>query len=145
MNLSQALKNKNRLAGEIVRLQGILQRENARRSDSVSTVNREETWDKILKISDELGTLKAKIAEANVKIYSKLERMAELKGRIAFLQSLPIRSGPELVYLGGEQRQTYNWDSFISREKVDEFITDLQLTINNIQDEVDSYNAQTII
>ena len=144
MNLSQALKQKNRLAGELVRQQQILQRENARRSDNVSKVEREDVWDKILELSEELGELKGKITQANVNIYPALERMAELKSRIAFVNSLPKREGEEVNFIGRDQeKQTYQWDSFINQEKCDELVAELQEEINDLQDEVDAYNATT--
>jgi len=128
MNLSQALKQKNRLAGELVRQQQILQRENARRNDSVSQVDREKVWEKILTLSEEPA----------------LERMAELKARIAFIQGLTKREGPDVVFIGRDQEKVeYLWDSFISQEKGDEFIANLQEQINELQDEVDDYNATT--
>ena len=144
MNLAQALKQKNRLAGELVRQQQILQRENARRSDSVSTVDRDVVYQKILGISDDLGELKGKITQANVNIYPALERMAELKSRIAFIQGLAKREGEELVFVGRDQEQVkYQWDSYINQEKSDETVADLQEQINDLQDEVDAYNATT--
>lgn len=144
MNLSQALKQKNRLAGELVRQQQILQRENARRNDSVSTVDREAVYEKILSLSDELGELKGKITQANVNIYPALERMAELKARIAFLQGLQKREGEEVVFVGRDQEQVkYQWDSFINQETCDETVAELQEQINDLQDEVDAYNATT--
>jgi len=93
MNLAQALKQKNRLAGELARQQQILQRENARRSDSASTVDREDVLNRIVELSEELGELKGKITKANVNIYPALERMAEYKSLIAFYQGLPKREG----------------------------------------------------
>lgn len=144
MNLSQALKQKNRLAGELVRQQQILQRENARRSDSVSTVDRDIVYQKILGISDDLGELKGKITQANVNIYPALERMSELKARIALIQSLPKRDGEELVFVGRDQEQVkYQWDSYINQEKCDYTVAELQEQINDLQDEVDAYNATT--
>lgn len=144
MNLAQALKQKNRLAGELVRQQQILQRENARRSDSVSTVDREAVYERILEISEELGELKGKITQANVNIYPALERMAELKSRIAFVQGLPKREGEEIQPLHGDREPLkYQWDSFINQEKSDELVAELQEQINDLQDEVDTYNATT--
>lgn len=146
MNLAQALKQKNRLAGELVRQQQILQRENARRNDSPSKVNREEVWEKILSISNELGELKGKITQANVNIYPALERMAELKARIAYLQSLPKREGEEVTSVGYSQEKIiYKWDSLITQEKCDEMVAEIQEQINDLQDEVDSFNATTEI
>ena len=144
MNLSQALKTKNRLAGELVRQQQILQRENARRSDSVSKVDRQKVWDIILATSNELGELKGKITVANVGIYPVLERMAELKSRVAFLANLDKREGPEVTYVGRDQEKVeYKWYSFINQEKADELTAELQQQINDLQDKVDTYNATT--
>jgi len=146
MNLAQALKQKNRLAGELVRQQQILQRENARRSDSVSLIDREPVWNKILQLSDELGVLKGKITTANIGIYPLLERMAELKARITFIQSLPKREGEEISFVGRDQEKlVYTWNSTINQQKSDDLVAKLQEQINTLQDQVDTYNSTTQI
>lgn len=146
MNLSQALKQKNRIAGELVRQNQILQRENARRSDSHSTVDREAVWNKILELSNQLGELKGKITRANIGIYPSLEHMSEIKSRISFIQMLPKREDDEVLFVGRDQEKiTYKWDSFINQLKTDALIDQLQVGINTIQDEVDAYNATTQI
>jgi hypothetical protein len=146
MNLAQALKQKNRLAGELNRQQQILQRENARRSDSVSTVDRNAVLQRIITISVELGELKAKIAKANVGIYHALERMAEFKSQISFFQGLNKQVGEEVSFIGRDnEKLVYKWDSLITQEKCDEMVADLQEKINELQDEVDRYNAITEI
>ena len=142
MKLNQALKVKNRLAGDLVRQQQILQRENARRSDSVSKVDRSKVWENILAISDKLGELKARIATANVGIYPKLERMAELKARIAYITGLHKRDGEEITFEGLQREKvTYTWTSEINQEKADALVAQLQEQIAQLQDEVDEYNA----
>lgn len=144
MNLSNALKQKNRLAGELVRQQQILQRENARRSDSVSKVDASAVWQKILQISDELGKLKGKITQANVAIYPALERMAELKARIAFIYGLQKREGEEVSFVGRDQEKlVYTWTSTINQQTADELVAKYQEEINTLQDQVDAYNATT--
>lgn len=145
MNLSQALKQKNRLAGELVRLQNILQRENSRRSDNPSKVDRREIWGKITEISDQLGELKAKIAAANVPIYSKIERMAELKARIAYIQTLSKREGEEVSFIGRDQEKlTYVWSAIpFNQERADLEIGKIQVQIDQYQDAIDTYNSQT--
>jgi hypothetical protein len=146
MKLSQALKQKNRLAGEITQQQQILIRENARRSDSVSTVDRQKVYDHILDLSNRLGELKGKIAAANVGIYTKLERMAEMKSHIAFLQSLPKKEGEEVaVYGRSDEKIVYTWNSLITQQVADGMVADLQQQIGNLQDQVDEYNATTEI
>ena len=144
--LSTALKLKSRLAGELVRLQAILQRENSRKSDSVSTVDRQEIWNKILETSNKLGELKGKITVANIGIYPILEQMSELKSRIAFINNLPKRVGTEIEpSYGNSERITYAWDSFITQEKADEMVALLQSEINEKQDQIDQYNGTTSI
>ena len=69
MNLSQALKQKNRLAGEYVRLAAILSRENSRRNDNPSKIDVQVVYTQMVETSNQLGELKAKIAAANVPIY----------------------------------------------------------------------------
>jgi type II secretory pathway component PulF len=144
MTLAQALKRKNRLAGELVRTQQILQRENSRRSDNVSTTDRNSLWDQVLRISDELGKLKDQIARANVPIYAALERMAELKSRIAFVSNLPMREGEEIVEMG-QGSVTYTWNSFFTHATVDKLVGEIQMEIDSLQDQIDAHNATTII
>ncbi len=144
--LAMALKQKNRLAGELVRQQQILQRENARRNDSTSKVDRDKVWSNILDISDELGYIKGKITTANIGIYPKLERMAELKSRIAFVQSLPKREGEEITSVGyNQEKLTYTWNSCITQEICDALVVAIQDQINELQDSIDLYNGQTTI
>lgn len=146
MNLAQALKQKNRLAGELVRQQQILSRENARRSDSVSKVDRKAVYDKITELSAQLGELKGKITQANVGIYPTIERMAEFKAHIAFLHGLPKNEGEEVSFVGRDQEKlVYKWDSFINREDSDKRVAELQENINALQDQADAYNATTEI
>ena len=146
MNLAQALKQKNRLAGELVRQQQIFHRENARRSDNTSTVDRQKVYEQIIKLSDELGVLKGKITQANVNIYPALERMAELKARISFITSLPKREGEDVVYVGRDQEKlVYKWDSFINQEDSDKSVAELQVKIDSAQDSVDDYNSRTLL
>lgn len=144
MNIAQALKLKNRLAGELVRKQQILERENARRSDVVSKVDREAVWNEIVDLSDKLGELKSRITQANVAIYPSLERMAELKSRIALIERLNKREGEEVTFIGRDnEKLTYTWDSFINQERADDEVAQLQDEINDLQDKVDAYNATT--
>ena len=144
MNLSQALKEKNRLAGELVRQQQILQRENSRRSDATSKVDRDQVWNKIIEISTSLGELKGRITVANIGVYPLLERMSELKARISYLNSLSVREGEELVFIGRDQeKMSYTWNSLINQEKRDTLTGELQLQINELQDKIDIYNAVT--
>ena len=146
MNLVQALKTKNRLAGELVRLQNILQRENSRRSDNPSKVNCEEVYKSIIDLSDRLGLLKSQIAAANINIYPAIERMSELKSRISYLNSLPKREGEEICFVGRDnEKLVYTWDCYLNQEEVDSLVVKLQEECDRLQDTIDNFNATTQI
>jgi hypothetical protein len=146
MKLTRALKEKNRLAGELTRLQKILQRENSRRNDSTSTVDRAEVWDSCIGLTDQLSEIKGKICVANIGIYPKLERMSELKSRIAFIKMLSTRNGEEIERYGrSDEKIVYQWDAFLKEALIDDLVSVYQTQINDLQDEVDDYNATTDI
>ena len=143
-NIVYALKRKNRLAGEIAQQQAILKRENSRRNDSVSKIDRVAVWNNIIKLSEDLMDIKGRIAKANIEIYPALERMSELKSLIGFLKTLPTREGAEMVTYG-ETTHSYNWESTINQEKADALISQFQEEINDLQDLVDAFNASTVL
>lgn len=145
MKLSQALKQKNRLAGEIVTQQRILTRENSKRNDNPSKVEVSAVFSRIVTLSDELGKIKAAIAAANVPIYPKIERMAELKSRIAYIKGLNKREGTEVEPIGANQTKEFTWTAFITEEKADKLVAELQGEIDRLQDEVDAFNATTSV
>ena len=144
IKLSQALKEKNRLAGHLSRLQNILIRENTRRSDNPSKVERDKVWAEIQAVSDSLGVLKAAIATANVPIYPAIERLAELKSRISYVNNLPKRDTPELQFVGRDQEKIeYTWDPFITQSMCDKLIVEYQHQCDELQDKIDTFNATT--
>jgi hypothetical protein len=57
---------------------------------------------------------------------------------------LPTRKGEELVAIGREvEPRKYIWSATIDREQVDKEVADLQKLINDLQDEIDEFNAST--
>ena len=145
MNLSKSLKVKNSLVGKLNRYKQILLRENSRRNDNVSKVNPAQIYDEMLFVSEKLGRLKAAIAKVNIGIYDKIERMAELKDRITYLQSLNTREGEEIVLGYNQDKLVYQWTTFINNEKRDKLVQELQLEIEKYQDDTDLYNTTTIV
>jgi hypothetical protein len=144
MNISKALKVKNRLVGEVARLKLILQRENSRRDDNVSTVDRDKVHDELLQTVDKLINLKAAIGAATAPISVELATLAENKAMTSFYSSLPCREGEEKTLIGSNREVlTYQWDAFINREKIDAIVVALQKSINDTQDKIDDFNART--
>lgn len=143
MTLNKALKAKNRLVGELNRQKEILQRENSRESKSTSTVDRSECLSQITRLTSELTELKARIAVANIEIYARIESMGQKKALITFYQSLDTVDGvvetPQ--YNSPPLRQIFS--AYLTKQMVDDMVRALQNDIENLQDQIDEYNAIT--
>lgn len=145
MNLAKALKTKNYLAGELARLNALLYRENSRRADSSSKTERGDLCVKIAQVRNALIILKTKIAQANSPIWEELFRLAELKGEIEFLKTLPTKDGKceEIIGMGQREPKTVEYTAHWTQDVVDKEIADLQIEIEERQDKVDVFNATT--
>jgi len=127
------------------RLQQILQRENSRKlDDTASTINRRELEFEMLETVDKLINIKTAIAKANINIYSKIERMSELKSLIVFYSSLNTKHGSydESDY---DKERIVQYDALYKQEDVDKKIKELKSQIEELQDEIDEYNSRTMI
>ena len=142
MKLTKALKLKNQLVGEINALKEIFKRENSRRNDNPSKIDCSKVFIELTDKREQLIKLKASISKANVDIYDKINRMAELKDYINFLNGLPKREGEELTLIGlNREKLMYNWTAYLNQEEVDKLVNSLKEDINALQDAVDNYNA----
>jgi hypothetical protein len=150
MNIAKALKVKNRLAGEITRLQTLLQSSNKRdsRVDESTIVFRSDAILKTLaeKIN-ELIELKTKIALANAGIFGKIEELAQTKSLLSQVTALNTTDQPSVKvdpYNAADTR-TYSISCFVTEATKEELRKTLQSKIESLQDEIDDYNAKTQI
>lgn len=145
MNIAKALKVKNRLAGEVSRLQDIFRRENSRRNDNISTIDRPKAYEAVLEAFEKLVKLKGAINEATAKIAPKLAELSEYKLFLSYISSVPTREGPEIEQCYGSTPIQYEWNSYLNRAEIDKKVEHYQNKINELQDEIDEYNAKTKI
>lgn len=154
-NLSQALKQKNRLAGEIARGREIVQRENSRKESQAARADVRAVFDQCVAQSRELAAFKGAIASANAGvvsgdrgIYGKLNLQAELRGLITFLKSLNTKEGEELErvgFLSRDEAVRTVYIATIARDEVDRLVAAYQTEIEQLQDQIDEFNAITRI
>lgn len=153
--LSQALKQKNRLAGEVARLREIVQRENSRKESQPARADVRVAFDESVIRSRELAAFKGAIATANAGapsgdrgIYFKLNLQAELRGLIAFIKALNTKEGEEVERVGFLSRDEAVHTVFlatINRNEVDRLVVAYQTEIERLQDEIDEFNVITRI
>ena len=155
ISLAQALKQKNRLAGEVARLRQIVERENSRKESKPARADVRQVFDESVARSRELAALKGAIAAANAGvvvggqgIYGKLNLQAELRGLISFLKELSTKEGEEVERVGFLSRDEASravYVSTIKRDEVDRSVGTYQAEIERLQDEIDEFNAATRI
>ena len=146
MKIHQVLKQKNRLAGEVASLEAIARRENSRRSDNPSTIECGKIFAELTKTRKLLVEIKGAIAKASAPIAEKLALLAEGKAEKTFLESLPTREGVELVTVShGLPPERLEWKAERNRALVDALRAAAQVRINELQDEIDLFNAVTDI
>ena len=146
ISLSKALKTKNRIAGELNKLQQIFSRENSRKEGSTSGIDRELLAQKLEVKREKLIEIKTRIAEANGGIAGVLVRMGELKAKIAFMQTINTTDGKSMERRGfREEPAEVEFDAFLKQEDVDNFTSEITKEIDTLQDQADTYNATTKI
>jgi len=156
MKLSKMLKLKNRLAGEVAKLKGLVPTLN------VVEDNRHHEYDIEIKLEEmqvrleELALLKTVIALANAGVAGVTEEMAsrsqwykifllaELRGLAEMLRSIPVKNGifKEQIGFQGDAVEK-NYVSFLNQVNIDSRVKDCERRIDDIQDAVDAYNAKT--
>ncbi len=142
VNLSKALKGKNRLLSEMKEL-------STEFTSSISVeVSQEFTSDTKEKLKDyenkmeEICKLKTAIQKANIEILPKIYMMAELKGYVNLLKRVKscIKTGKF-----NEYTQVTEYKSNITVSEIDTMIKDAKIGINNMQDDIDEFNAKNRI
>ena len=150
ISLAKALKVKNRLVGELSNLQNVARQHNALPVESrgEKSVRLDKVWSDLQKVSNRLVELKSKIAVATAGIAPLLVDLAETKGTIAFLESLPVKEGKEDTQIGygvNSSLKTVVWDSFINEDAKNRIVKENKNRIDSLQDQIDEFNAVTKI
>ena len=147
MKLAKALKEKNRIVGQINKLKAIVQRENSREVKSSSKVDREKVYAELTKAIEELVTLKTAIFQANRGIYASIVAIGEMKAMIPWLQGLTTTTGVVETPQYGRNGEVYSreYTAFLTQEDIDAKVAEFEASIAKLQDEIDAYNATTEI
>jgi uncharacterized small protein (DUF1192 family) len=142
MNVSQALKQKNKLAIELKKQYIIAQQHNQIEEGNIRRYSAQEALDKAVGLTLELTELKTRIHLANAPVYEKIFQMAELKGRIKELKQIPTKEGKQAgSYGSGDTVKEVE----INVAEIDKMIALLEFDIEVIQSELDIHNSTTQI
>lgn len=147
MKITKALKLKNQLAGDVAELKVRLASQNSRASTVPFDYDANDVLTALRAKVDELVSVKSAIAAANVAIYPRIFRLAELKGLVTSIKSLDTRQG--VFKEGGGFSLAACEVEYVSQLKkpaVDALAAELEAEISAIQDELDEFNqSQSVV
>ena len=158
MKIAKALKLKNRLAGEVARLKGIVQTKNVREATQkevydvkqIATVN-------LPKVIDDLVMVKTVIAMSNAGVrpgdsaptatnaFFSIFMMAEIKGMIETLRAVDTKDGTFNSSHGrfGEIASSVptTYVASLKQTDIDVLVAGFEKQIDSLQDDLDAHNA----
>jgi hypothetical protein len=145
ITLSKALKLKNKLVEEFNTTLSDVTRYNSTDVDETSIINASESYEKAKQVQTELINLKTQIHSASAPVRSKIFELGETKSLLGTFKHLTTRSGvvKESGYSGSGLVRTYaaSIDELTKRAEIKR----LEVLIETLQDELDVFNASTLI
>ena len=141
MKLAKALKLKNKLAGEIIYLKQVLKTQNTRPLKQQFDYDNHEVMRKLRYTMERLVEVKTAIAVANVEIYEKIFRLAELKGLVAALREIEAREGTIVETRSYGSPLEIEYRSQIKTAELDKLAAEAEEEIVALQDALDEFNA----
>ncbi len=145
MSLAQALKEKNRLAGELARNWMMIARENSKREDSPRVIDVAETYRKVQLYKEKLTELKTKIGLANAGNLERIYRLEECKNELNRLNAIGTDETSDFQAISDSNYKEFKRTVVFTAAQIYEMREKIQQECNDIQDELDSYNANTKI
>ena len=150
MNIAQALKEKNRIAGRIAELEKKIVKNNKYQSDRPPVENPNTLFPTLLAQKTALVDIKAKLAVANRGIAKELAELAETKGLIKFLEALPTGVSGYTVQVHNYKTHELEDSKYLimyglDEPSVNQTIEEARLRANDLQDKIDNYNATTSV
>ena len=144
MNIKQALKEKNKLAKKITDLMGRTEKYNSVDNGAVRSYDPKESLLSAIETMEQLISLKTSLHLANANVYEKIFRMAEYKSFIKYLRGLSCVEGALVVSRYGDTSNR-QMTTVITEVERDQMIENYESMIDELQSELDAYNATTHI
>lgn len=152
MNIAGSLKERNRIVGKINKLQSQIQKNNRYEAGQQRDFDSSELLVELEIQKAYLIDLKTKIARANVGICDKLIQLAEAKADLVFWEGMERYSGAKKSTESRSKRVRGEYEDVdietfhsITSKEVAENQERCQKLIENLQDDIDNFNATTKI
>ena len=145
ISLSQALKEKNRIAGELANAWRLIALENSMREDKRRVTDLEELYKTIRLYTEKLIELKTKIGLANAGNLENIYRMEECKNELQKIERIDTDESSDFQKISDSEFKEYKRTVVFNSSVIWDWKQKLQQECNRLQDEMDTYNATTKI
>lgn len=143
MTIKQALKLKNKLVKEITEETQKMYQYNSVEEGSTRPYSSKESLENVVRLTNNLVTLKNAIHKANGPVYEKIFRLSELKSLVSKFKQIDCTEGKVELYRRSETIMVKS--SEISVVERDNTVKKFEEEIEKLQDELDTHNAVTTI
>ena len=140
ISIARALKQKSRIAGKVRNCLDILKNDNSCPEGTERAFDLVAVLAEYKQYSEELIQYKAAIATANSGIISLLAELEEVRSMIASLKKIDTTNGVKQEY-----GSSYNVTAALTKADIQREIDLLQQRADNLQDEIDDYNASHFV
>lgn len=141
ITLAKALKLKNRQIKTVKGLQEQITKYNSVVKGSDNPFDVKAKFEEVKSASVKLAQIKAAIQQSNAPIQERIYEMAELRGLLVFLQRLDTKSGKSIYGYHGE---VVEFEAALTAADVEKAAAQIEERLDQLQDEVDSFNAHTM-
>ena len=149
MTIARALKEKERIARRLAKAKGLFASSNCVRADEDREVDIKEAYANMRDLQRQYVAIKKAIAVANAGISPALVEMLAIREEITFYNELKCNESKmeeEVVRFEVNERPVLRrvkvvYDTLLNEKSRQEMIETLSTRLDNLQDEVDNFNA----
>ena len=142
MKLQKALKLRKSLVGEITKLKTLIKNKNSYLVGNEVKIDVNDVYAELLDKVNQLVGLKYAINQANLEIQDKIYILSEQKALIAFWSDVSVVEGIQAM---GYSEHLKEYKAQIDEVERDKKIKEIQLKVDALQEEIDTYNYTTDI
>jgi len=141
MKIAKALKEKNRLKGEIAALKKKITAQNRKVKGNPQPYDVQQLLKELQEKTAQLIQMKSDITHVNQPVQQKIYRLAELKALAAFYKTIPVNEGKDAVTRYSDD--IFDFEVQVKAPELDKIIVDIERQIEALQDELDVFNHAT--
>ena len=144
ITLIRAFKERSRIIRQIQKLHLLIHEENSILEGGIRSIDVRKTYAECTRLNGKLIELKQAISRANCGIIEKLVELAEIKTICFQLKCLPVKEGKQ-ESSSYEETKTEIWTAELKKAEITAELNALQSRMDELQDEIDEFNARTLI